>query len=139
MTTEATPAARRRPKPPGAWPVAVGALATFLVVITLLAVQLRRGQDPALGAAASAPATPAPKRVLVRRIVKRVVLTRVIPPPASSGGGGSADQAGVVGAAPAVQPSARPSPTPVAAAPAPAAAAPAPAPAAPAPVTTRSS
>src|SRR5436309_9113429 len=42
-----TPRVRRRPRAPA---VAVATLAAFLVVLTLLVVQLRAGRDPALGA-----------------------------------------------------------------------------------------
>jgi hypothetical protein len=126
MTTESP--ARPRAKRPGAFPVVAATVATFLVVIALLAVQLRNGEDPAIGAGSAA--APAPKQVLVRRIIKRKVIVRVIPRESQSGGGGSLATDGALGAAPAVQAAARPSPTP-AAAPAPAPAAPAPAPAAP--------
>jgi hypothetical protein len=123
------PARAARPKRPGAWPVAAATLGTFLVVIAVLAIQLRNGDDPALGA--GQPAAQPAKRVLVRRIIKRVVVTRVIPSPGTtSGGGGSVAGGGAGQPASAVQAApARPSPAPVAAAPAPApAAAPAPAP-----------
>ena len=52
------------------------AVAAFLVVFTLLAVQLRRGDDPVLGATA---APPGPKRVLLKRVIKRKVVVTVRP------------------------------------------------------------
>jgi hypothetical protein len=97
-------------------------VAIFLAVLTGLALQLRSGHDPALGADTSAaPATTAPRQVLVRRIVEKRVVVHVVP--ATS------------------QPGSPPAPTP-APAPAPSvvvtSSPPAPAPA-PAPVTTRAS
>ena len=138
MTTEAPasrPPARKRVGP---GPVVAATLATFLVVLTLLATQLRSGKDPALGAGpAAAPAT-APKRVLVKRIIKRRVIVRVIPAetsggaPVVAGGAAAPAEAGAAQAPSASGASAAPAPV--------AAAAPAPAPAAaPAAPVTRSS
>lgn len=53
-------------------------LGALLVVLNLLAWQLHAGSDPALGAG-SAESQAAKKRVVVRRIIRRVVVTRVIP------------------------------------------------------------
>ena len=54
--------------------------AAFLAVFGGLAVQLRHGHDPAVGAGhAAAPAVAAPRRVLHRRIVERRVIVRVVP------------------------------------------------------------
>jgi hypothetical protein len=88
-----------------------GSLALFAVVLSFLALQLRAGRDPALGAGPP----PAPKRVLVKRVENRVVVERVV--------GEEADEGDDSGGSSAV--------TSVAAAPTPAPA--------PAPVTTRSS
>jgi hypothetical protein len=96
--------------------VAAATLTLFFTVAALLVVQLRTGRDPALGQEfAQAPASVAPKRVLIRK----VIVTRVVhdAPRASA-------------PAPTQQTSTTP------AAPAPAAPAPAPAPA---PLTTQSS
>jgi hypothetical protein len=116
--------------------VAAATLATFIVVFAVLAIQLRNGNDPALGAGPAA--APVPKRVLVHRIVKRVVVTTIIPPRvrAAAPGASSASSPAVaasapVGAAPAAAGPSSTAPAPPAPAPAPAA--PAPAPAAPAP------
>jgi hypothetical protein len=123
---------RSRPKGP---PVLWLSLASFLVVLAILAIRMSRGEDPAVGAGDPAPAHP--RRVLVRRIVKRVVVTHLIPPPVVDQGG-PAPATGVTSAAAAPTAAApsrvvAPAPAPVASAPAPVAAAPAPPPPAPAP------
>ncbi len=117
---------RRRPSP--FWLV-TGSLAAFFVLLAFLAVQVRAGGDPALGAPkrTTAIATAEPRRVIIHRvIVRRVIITDPAPTPAP------------VAAAPVAAARA-----PVVRAPAPVVRAPAPAPApvrvAPAPVTTRSS
>jgi hypothetical protein len=98
---------RRRPGP---LPTFGLAAATFLMILTLLASQVRAGKDPAIGTAKPPPA----KQVVV--VVKRIERKVIVEVPAGS-------------AAPATRPAA-----PAASAPA------APAPAAPAPVlATRSS
>ncbi|MGZ8632929.1 MAG: hypothetical protein ACXWZZ_03615, partial [Solirubrobacteraceae bacterium] len=76
MTEPRTPRPRRGP---GLAAVGGWSLVAFVVVLTLLVVQMRVGRDPALGAARrAAVAAPAPRRVLVRRvIVKRVVVDEV--------------------------------------------------------------
>jgi hypothetical protein len=133
-------AAAKRGKRPGAWPVAVGTLAVFLAALAVLSLQLRAGRDPALGPGATA-AQPEPKRVLVRRIIKRRVVVRVIPSEsgATGTGGGPAAAATGGGSEPAPSGSTAPASAPAQPA-APAAAAPAPAPApAPAAPVTRSS
>jgi hypothetical protein len=106
-----------------------GSAIAFAVVLVLLAWQVASGADPAIGDGPQTATQPAAERVLVRRIVRRVVVTHEAPAaaPAPAGSGG-----GTVVSAPA--------PAAAAAPPAPAApAAPAPAPAVPAPPTTRSS
>ncbi len=58
------------------------AFATFLALLALLAFQMRSGQDPLLGAGRSAATgtAPAPRSVLIRRIVrKRIIIERVEP------------------------------------------------------------
>lgn len=89
-------------------------LCAFLAVLATLALEMRLGRDPAVHAGA---ALAAPKRVLVRRIVKRTVVVDVVPP-ASQGAqsGGAALAAG----APSAPASSAPAPAPAAAAPAPA-------------------
>lgn len=109
--------ARRAPKRPSAWPVAAGSLALFAVVLAFLALQLKAGRDPALGAGRPQP----PKRVLVKRVEKKVVVTRVV---RDDDGGDGESEGGGSG-------SGSSSPVTVASAPAPAPA--------PAPVSTQSS
>jgi pyruvate dehydrogenase E2 component (dihydrolipoyllysine-residue acetyltransferase) len=111
-----------------------GALAAFAVALALLAGQVSAGKDPALGAGPKVviAEAPKPRRIIVRKIIERVVVTHVIPAPTAA-------------AAPPAPPAAAATPpaaAPVrsALAPAPVAAAPAPPPApAPAPVTTHAS
>ena len=43
----------RRRRLPGPFPVVLATIATFLVVLALLAVQLQAGRDPALGSGAT--------------------------------------------------------------------------------------
>lgn len=108
MTERPARPARRRPGP---LPVVCGSIGVFLVVLTLLAAQLRAGRDPALGAG------PAPvKRVLVHRVEERTVIARIADDDAEESDGFDQTQA------PAAVGSASPAPAP-----------------APAPVTTRSS
>lgn len=133
--TDATP--RRRPvRPIGALPVWTAATGAFCVALAALAVQVRAGYDPALGAAkppAAQVAAARPPEVVVRRIEQKRVVTHVVPAPEPS--------TPVAAAVPAVaSPAPAPAPAPaVQSAPAPApAAAPAPAPA-PAPAVSRAS
>ena len=97
-------------------PVAWASAAAFLAVFAGLAFQLRQGRDPVLGAGHDgASAVVAPRRVLLRRVVKRRVIVRVIP----AGAGAPRQRAdGHLGAA-------RERPTPVTSSPPPVAAAPA--------------
>ena len=120
MTTE-----RRRPAKLPAWPVAASAVGTFLAALAFLAGQVRDGRDAALGPAEPAAATAAPRPVVVRRIIRRVVITEPAPSAAAPASGGAAPAA----SAPVLS-----APGPAASAPTPAAPAPAPA-----PLTTRSS
>ncbi|MGE5409151.1 MAG: hypothetical protein ACM3NV_11125 [Syntrophothermus sp.] len=48
--------APRRPRPPSPLAVITAALGLFFVVLTLLAIQVRSGRDPALGPGLAAPA-----------------------------------------------------------------------------------
>ncbi len=110
-------------------PVAAIAGALFCVVLIALALQVRAGADPAIGAGQQAAAKP-PRPVIVRRVILRRVVE--LDPATAPAAGGAAPAAG--GAAP-VSGGGRglaSSAAPAASGPAPAAA-PAPAPA-PAPV-----
>jgi hypothetical protein len=106
---------RPLPHPPRARVVVLASAALFAVLVTVLALRMWAGRDPALGAQARAADGTQP--VLVRRIERRVVVTEV----RHRAGAGAA----------AATPAASPPPAPAAAAPAP--------PPAPAPVVTRSS
>jgi hypothetical protein len=70
---------RRRRR--GLVPVATSALAGFLLIAAVLAIQLRIGRDPALGAPKIASVASEPRRILVRRIEERRVIVRVISAP----------------------------------------------------------
>jgi len=117
------PAPRRRPPARSQKPALIaylGSLAVFVAVLALLSWRVAAGADPAIGAGEQPAAAPVPaKQVLVRRIVRRVIVTREAPEPAP---------APAAAAAPAAVPASAPAPAPAASAPAPA---PAPAPAAP--------
>jgi hypothetical protein len=123
------PSASRKPRPQRAAAVAYGgSAAAFAAVLGALSWQLAAGGDPAIGKGEPAASTPPPKRVLVRRIVRRVVTTRE-PREAPAAVASSTAPAASAPAAP-----------PASSAPATAPAPPPPAPApAPAPPTTRSS
>ena len=71
---------RRRRTVPVGW----YALAAFLTVLAALAIQLREGRDPSLGAAAGSSAPVAPRRVLIRRVIRRTIVVHVIPAPSSA-------------------------------------------------------
>jgi pyruvate dehydrogenase E2 component (dihydrolipoamide acetyltransferase) len=102
-------------------PVVGAAGAAFCLALIFLALQMRAGDDPALGAGAGTAAAPA-RPVIVRRVVVRRIVEEAPAAPAASGDAGSAPAA-----------AAAPAPAPAAAAPAPAPAPP------PAPVTTQAS
>jgi hypothetical protein len=124
---------RSRPTGP---PVIWLSLGAFLVVLAILAIRMSRGEDPGVGAGQSAPPVATVRRVLVRRIIKRVVVTDVIPPPVVTVSASPGAALAAPAASPAVSaaaPAQSSAPAPVAAAPAPVAAAPAPPPPAPAP------
>lgn len=108
-----------------------GAAALFLAFLVLLAWQVRAGRDPALAAQTAAQGDPVPRRIVVRRIERRIVVERVRRIEEDDGGddGELVAQAAPTAGAPAAAPAATAAPTaPVQAAPAPA---PAPQPAAP--------
>ena len=57
----------------------IAATAVFVAVLVLLAVLVRAGRDPALGTVRqTARVAPAPRRVLVKKIVRRVIVTKVV-------------------------------------------------------------
>lgn len=67
-----------RVRRPGPMPVISGTIALFAVSFGFLTYQLRSGNDPALGAQALA-STTAPRPVIVRRVIKRRIITQVVP------------------------------------------------------------
>jgi hypothetical protein len=112
---------RERIRKPGPLPVLAGSFGLFFAITALLAVQMRRGADPALGAPEPqlVAAAPAPRTIVVRR----VIVTRIVEHRSPRAAGAPRTSAAAAG------PQTPPAPA------APAAAVPAPA----APLTTRSS
>lgn len=92
---------RPRRRRPDAFPVAAGSLAAFLGVFSYMAFELRSGHDPALSKQSTAATRP--QRVVVKRIERRIVITKVLPEAttAASGSPGSASAAPTAAAAPA--------------------------------------
>jgi hypothetical protein len=73
---------RPRARRPSFAPVFWGSIALFAVLFALLAYQLSSGNDPSLGALASGNAS---RPVLVRKVVKRRIVTTIVPTPGASG------------------------------------------------------
>jgi hypothetical protein len=65
----------------GLLPVAWAGGVAFLAVFAGLALQVRGGSDPVLGAGRGESAAVAPRRVLLRRVIQRRVIVRVVPAP----------------------------------------------------------
>ena len=82
--------ARPRRRKPSKYPVVAGSLAAFMALFGFMAYQLRTGHDPALSRSTQPPAAPAPpaKRLVIKKIEDRVIVTRVIPPSDDGEGGG---------------------------------------------------
>jgi hypothetical protein len=99
-------------------PVAAIAGGLFCLVLIYLALQVRAGNDPAIGAGSQTAAAPQPRQVIVHRVIIRRIVEEDAP--------ASARPAAGSGPAPAAS---SPAPAAPAAAAAPAAPAPAPAPA----------
>jgi hypothetical protein len=98
-----------------ALPVVAVALCVFLGTLTFLAVRVRTGHDPALGAAAAPAPAPAPRRVLLRRIVeRRVLITVKRPSDEASGTATPVQSASPASASPAPASPPAPLPAPVA-------------------------
>lgn len=81
MTDQAR--ATRRLKPP-AIRVFMASAALFLVALAFISYQLAQGKDPALGASVAKVYKPKRPVVTVRKVVKRRVITTVVPAPSSS-------------------------------------------------------
>jgi len=71
----------RRVSRPSFAPVFWGSVALFAVLFALLVGQLSSGNDPSLGASASGTAS---RPVLVRKIVKRRIVTTIVPTPGTA-------------------------------------------------------
>jgi hypothetical protein len=96
--------------------VVMASLTTFLAVLAFLAFQMSSGHDPSLGAKPVVAAAPAPRRVVVRRIVQqRVIVTKVDPGEGEGDDGGTA----VVNTSAPSSVSSAPAPTPAAVTPPP--------------------
>src|SRR5689334_25090741 len=87
MTDKRERKSRRRPSPAV---VALSSLAAFLLVLTLLAFQVRSGHDPALSASAQTVAARQQPQVIVRKVEDDYVITKVIPAQQSASGQGGA-------------------------------------------------
>lgn len=107
------------------------AAALFVAAAAGLGWQMADGRDPALGAARASFAAAAPRRVLIRRIERTIVVTRLLPPkPVTPAPGASSAPAIATANAPSSAAGGAPAaaPPPVVAAPAPAPPPPPPAP-----------
>ena len=78
--TDRTRAVRRRK--PSAATVFLASMALFVASLGFLALQLAQGNDPSLGAGALTLSKPQQPVVTVRKVIKRHVITTVIPNPA---------------------------------------------------------
>jgi hypothetical protein len=82
----------RRRRRPGPLPVILGTIATFLVVLTLMAVQLQSGHDPALGSGAQVAQLGKGRAVVTRTsgavAVKHPTAGHPVTTRTSGGGGG---------------------------------------------------
>jgi hypothetical protein len=78
MTDPARPARKRKPSP---LTVFVTSAALFFAALGFLAYQLAQGHDPALGSGATMAEKPKRPVVTVRRIIKRRVITTLVPAP----------------------------------------------------------
>ena len=123
MTTEVTPSRRKPRRRLSAIPVFATMAALFLATFVFLTLELIGGRDPALGAKALDSVKPERPVVVVRKVIKRKVITTMIPadPVASASGStgsytGSYSSGGATYVAPAttsVAPVPAPAPAPV--------------------------
>ncbi len=99
----------------GPVPVAFAGAVAFLALFAGLALQVRGGADPVLGAGRSVP-TAAPRRVLLRRVIERRVIVRVVPAQVASAPASAPTitTGPRVGSAPAVSSAPAPAPAPAA-------------------------
>ena len=61
-------------------PVAAIAGGLFCLILIYLALQLRAGNDPAIGAGTQTPTAQGPRKVLVRRVIVRRIVAGDAPP-----------------------------------------------------------
>jgi hypothetical protein len=125
---------RERRRKPSAVPIAAFSVAMFMALFGFMSYELATGHDPALGKKTAVVAQ-APRRVVLKRIEHRIVITRIVPPPAQTDAGSAAATSVPSSAAPTATAPVAPVTT---SAPVVVQSAPAPAPA-PAPVQTRTS
>lgn len=93
---------RQRRNAPGAMAVVAPALGGFLILLTILSLQMRAGNDPAFKSTATAEP---PKTILERRIVEtRLIITDAPAPAAGSRSSGAGSAAGAAGQVPASAP-----------------------------------
>jgi hypothetical protein len=71
----------KRRSAPGAMPVIVSTLGSFLILLTILSLQMRAGADPAVRPTATAEP---PKTILKRRIIETRVIITDAPRPATA-------------------------------------------------------
>jgi hypothetical protein len=83
-----------RRRKPSKYPVVAGSLAAFMALFGFLAYQVRTGHDPALSRQAVVAPAPPTKRVVLKKIEKRIIVTRVVPP-SDDGEGGTVQLAAV--------------------------------------------
>ena len=105
MTEPAPPEERVRPHGSRPGLVFSGAIALFAVTFGFLTYQLRSGNDPSLGAQAQAVQ---PRPVLVRKVIKHRIITRVVPTAGASGTTVSTSAAPVTSSATAAAPAPAP-------------------------------
>ncbi|MGK2956045.1 MAG: hypothetical protein ACSLFI_10295 [Solirubrobacterales bacterium] len=81
MTDRSRAVKRRKPSPVA---VFLASAALFLGSLGFLSYQLAQGKDPALGTSVASVEKPKRPVVTVRRIIKRRVITTVVPAPAAT-------------------------------------------------------
>lgn len=88
QTAKAPPPPRQRRRPPSPLSVITAALGLFFVVLTLLAIQVRNGRDPALGPGPVVPALSKPvaggkgtTKAATEQATGIVTRTSPVPPP----------------------------------------------------------
>jgi hypothetical protein len=94
-------------------PVAAVAGALFCVILIYLALQMRSGNDPAVGAGTQTAAPRVPRQVVVRRVVIRTIVEDLAPTGTQPAGAAPTTRVSEAVAAPAASaPTAAPAPAP---------------------------